>query len=173
MRIGKQRQRGSVFMGMLVTVAVVAVMLMEVGTLWSSVLQRERELELLARGNEIRRAIGLYYKAGNTFPKSLEDLVLDRRQPTVKRYLRRVYRDPLTGSTEWGVVAGPGETIMGVFSQAKGTPFKHGNFSANNHSFTGQGSYQGWVFLYGPGQSNPSTRVTPMGVQLTPTHLTH
>ena len=127
MRIGKQRQHGSVFMGMLVTVAVVAVMLMEVGTLWSSVLQRERELELLARGNEIR----------------------------------------------WGVVAGPGETIMGVFSQAKGTPFKHGNFSVNNQSFTGQGSYQGWVFLYGPGQSNPSTRVTPMGVQLTPTHLTH
>ena len=68
MQTGKQRQHGSVFMGMLVTVAVVAVMLMETGTLWSSVLQRERELELLARGNEIRRAIGLYYKAGNALP---------------------------------------------------------------------------------------------------------
>lgn len=107
MPTGKHPQQGSVFMGMLVTVAVVAVMLMEVGTLWSSVLQRERELELLARGNEIRRAIGLYYAAGNTYPTSLEDLVLDRRQPTTKRYLRRAYTDPLTGSAEWGVVAGP------------------------------------------------------------------
>jgi type II secretory pathway pseudopilin PulG len=167
MPTGKQHQQGSVFMGMLVTVAVVAVMLMEVGTLWSSVLQRERELELLARGNEIRRAIGLYYAAGNTFPKSLEDLVLDRRQPTTKRYLRRVYADPLTGTTDWGVVAGPGETIMGVFSQAEGTPFKQGNFSVINQSFTGQGSYQGWVFLYGSVQSNPATRTAPMGDQLT------
>lgn len=167
MPTGKQRQQGSVFMGMLVTVAVVAVMLMEVGTLWSSVLQRERELELLARGNEIRRAIGLYYREGNSFPKSLEDLVLDRRQPTVKRYLRRVYNDPLTGSAEWGVVEGPGETIMGVFSTAKGAPFKQGNFSVINQGFSGQGSYQGWVFLYGSVQSNPSNRTTPMGDQQT------
>jgi type II secretory pathway pseudopilin PulG len=167
MQTGKQRQQGSVFMGMLVSVAVVAVMLMEAGTLWSSVLQRERELELLARGNEIRRAIGLYYGAGNTFPKSLEDLVLDRRQPTIKRYLRRVYDDPLTGKPEWGVVNGPGDTIMGVFSTAKGKPFKQGNFSVKDKSFTGQGSYQGWVFLYGPGQSNPVTRVTSMGERST------
>ena len=167
MPTGKQHQQGSVFMGMLVTVAVVALMLMEVGTLWSSVLQRERELELLARGNEIRRAIGLYYAAGNTFPKSLDDLVLDRRRPTIQRYLRRAYTDPLTGNAEWGVVAGPGETIMGVFSNAKGTPFKQGNFAVINQSFTGQGSYQGWVFLHGSGQSNPATRVAPMGNQLT------
>jgi type II secretory pathway pseudopilin PulG len=165
MRNGKQPQRGSVFMGMLVTV--VAVMLMEVGSLWSSVLQRERERELLARGNQIRRAIGLYYAAGNTFPKTLEDLVLDRRQPTIKRYLRRVYDDPLTGNAEWGVVKGPGETIVGVFSNAQGTPFKQGNFSVNNHSFTGQSRYQGWVFLYGPGQSNPATRTGPKGDQPT------
>ncbi|MEX5627152.1 type II secretion system protein [Pseudomonas marginalis] len=166
MPTGKHSQQGSVFMGMLVTVAVVAVMLMEVGTLWSSVLQRERELELLARGNEIRRAIGLYYATGNTYPRSLEDLLLDRRQPTPQRYLRRAYTDPLTGDAEWGVVAGPGESIMGVFSTAKGTPFKQGNFSVINQSFTGQGSYQGWVFLFGPGQNNPATRIAPKGDQL-------
>ncbi|MBD8191419.1 type II secretion system protein [Pseudomonas fluorescens] len=167
MPTGKHNQHGSVFMGMLVTVAVVAVMLMEAGTLWSSVMQRERELELLARGNEIRRAIGLYYAAGNTFPKSLEDLVLDRRQPTIKRYLRRAYADPLTGSAEWGVIAGPGDTLMGVFSKASGTPFKQGNFAVINQSFTGQGSYQGWVFLFGPGQNNPATRIAPTEDQLT------
>lgn len=167
MQTGKQRQHGSVFMGMVVTVAVVAVLLMEVGTLWSSVLQRERELELLARGNEIRRAIGLYYAAGNTYPKSLEDLVLDRRQPTLRRYLRRAYTDPMTGTAEWGVVPGPGETLMGVFSTAPGTPFKQGHFAVINQRFTGQGRYQGWVFLSGPGQINPATRTAPKGDQLT------
>ena len=165
---GNAQQKGAVFMGMLVTVAVVAVMLMEAGTLWSSVLQRERELELLARGNEIRRAIGLYYAVGNRFPKSLEDLVLDRRQPTIKRYLRRVYSDPLTGTTDWGIVPGPGETVMGVFSKAKGIPFKQGNFAVINQGFTGQGSYQGWVFLHGSVQTSSTTRTTPIGDQ--PTH---
>ena len=168
MQIGKHCQHGSVFMGMLVTVAVVAVMLMEVGTLWSSVLQRERELELLARGNEIRRAIGLYYGNGSTYPKSLEDLVLDRRQPTTRRYLRKAYDDPLTGTTDWGVVEGPGKTIMGVFSKARGTPFKQGNFAVINQGFTGQGSYQGWVFLHGSGQSNPQVPIRPHGDQPDP-----
>ena len=167
MQTGRHGQHGAVFMAMLVTVAVVAVMLMEVGTLWSSVLQRERESQLLARGDEIRRAIGLYYSAGNTYPKTLEDLVLDRRQPTIKRYLRKVYDDPLTGRADWGVVPGPGDTIMGVFSQAAGTPFKQGDFAVIDQGFTGQGSYQGWVFLHGPGQSHPATPTAPAGDQPT------
>jgi len=165
MPTGKHPQQGSVFMGMLVSVAIVAVMLMEAGTLWSSVLQRERELELLARGNEIRRAIDLYYQQAKLFPKTLDDLVLDRRSMTVKRYLRRVYEDPLTGKADWGVVQGPGETIMGVFSTAKGTPFKQNNFALENQNFTGQGSYQGWMFLYGPEQSTPPIGISNEGVR--------
>lgn len=167
MPTGKQGQQGSVFMGLLVSVAIVAVMLMQTGTLWSSVLQRERELQLLAHGNEIRRAIGLYYQHGNAWPKSLDDLLLDRRQPTVRRYLRRVYADPLTGTPDWGLIKGPGDTIMGVYSTAEGTPFKQDNFSMENQGFTGQGSYQGWMFLYGPGQSNPPRNGSPEQVRHT------
>ncbi|WP_010452047.1 type II secretion system GspH family protein [Pseudomonas asplenii] len=146
-------------MGLLVSVAIVAVLLMEVGVLWSTRLRREREAQLLAQGEEIRRAIGLYYESeSRQYPKKLEDLLLDRRQPTLKRYLRRVYTDPLSGSADWGIIPGPGETIMGVFSQAAGQPLKQGNFRQHQESFTGQGSYQGWQFLYRPGQSNPPKR---------------
>ncbi|MFC3941889.1 type II secretion system protein [Pseudomonas gingeri] len=152
-------QHGSVFMGLLVSVAIVAVMMMEVGVLWSTRLRREREAQLLAQGEEIRRAIGLYYEQpGRQYPKTLQDLLLDRRQPTTQRYLRRVYPDPMSGTTDWGVIAGPGETIMGVFSQAAGQPLKQGNFRHHQESFTGQRSYQGWQFLYRPGQSNPPKR---------------
>ncbi|WP_256347605.1 type II secretion system protein [Pseudomonas gingeri] len=152
-------QRGSVFMGLLVSVAIVAVLLMEVGVLWSTQLRREREAQLLAQGEEIRRAIGLYYEQKNRlYPKTLEDLLLDRREPTIKRYLRRVYPDPMSGKADWGIIAGPGQTIMGVFSQAPGQPLKQGNFRRYQESFTGQGSYQGWQFLYRPGQSSSSKR---------------
>ncbi|WP_017902401.1 hypothetical protein [Pseudomonas asplenii] len=147
--------RGAVFIGLLVAVAVIAVLMLETGTLWSTLLRREREAQLLAQGEEIRRAIGRYYEVGQQYPKSLDDLLLDRRQPTVRRYLRRVYRDPLQPGVEWGIIAGPGETVMGVFSQAPGEPLKQGNFRNGQESFSGQGSYQGWQFLYRPGQSNP------------------
>ncbi|WP_191490263.1 type II secretion system protein [Pseudomonas sp. FEN] len=145
-------------MGLLVSVAIVAVLMMEIGVLWSTQLRREREAQLLAQGEEIRRAIGLYYEQQRLYPKNLEDLLLDRRQPTIKRYLRRVYPDPMGGKADWGIIAGPGETIMGVFSQAEGQPLKQGNFRQHQESFTGQGSYQGWQFLYRPGQSGPSKR---------------
>lgn len=151
----KAAQQGSIFMGMLVTVAIVAILLMETGQVWSSVIRREREAQLLAQGNEIRRAIGLYYDVQKIYPKTLEELLLDKRQPIIKRYLRRLYKDPMDPTQEWGVVEGPGETIMGVFSQAKGQPLKRGNFRKGNETFIGQSSYQGWIFLYSPGQSNP------------------
>lgn len=154
-RPGKTAQQGSIFMGMLVTVAIVAILLMETGQVWSSVIRREREAQLLAQGNEIRRAIGLYYDVQQTYPKTLEELLLDKRQPIIKRYLRRLYKDPMDPTQEWGVVEGPGETIMGVFSQAKGQPLKRDNFRKGNETFIGQSSYQGWIFLYSPGQSNP------------------
>ncbi|QXI31657.1 type II secretion system protein [Pseudomonas vanderleydeniana] len=142
-------------MGLLVAVAVIAVLMLETGTLWSTLLRREREAQLLAQGEEIRRAIGRYYEAGGLYPKSLDDLLLDRRQPTVRRYLRRAYQDPLQVGAEWGIIAGPGETVMGLYSQAPGQPLKQGNFRQGQESFSGQGSYQGWQFLYRPGQSNP------------------
>lgn len=142
-------------MGMLVSVAIVAIVLMETGLVWSSVLRREREAQLLAQGNEIRRAIGRYYEVQSTYPKTLEELLLDKRQPVITRYLRRLYKDPMEPTLEWGIIEGPGETIMGVFSQAKGQPLKQGNFRTHNETFIGQSNYQGWLFLYSPGQSNP------------------
>lgn len=153
-RRGKHQQ-GSIFMGLLVSVAIVAVLMMETGMLWSSVMRREREAQLLAHGQEIRRAIGRYYEYHSIYPKTLDDLLLDRRQPGTIRYLRRLYKDPMDPQLEWGVVEGPGNTIMGVFSQAKGHPLKQGNFRRGDEALTGQSSYQGWIFLYKPGQSNP------------------
>lgn len=148
--ISKKPQQGSIFLSMLVSVAMIGVLMMETGLLWSSVMRREREAQLLAQGQEIRRAIGGYYEQQKLFPKTLDDLLLDRRQPTIKRYLRRVYKDPMDITREWGVIKGPGETIMGVFSTADGSPLKQKNFRRGNEAFTGRSSYQGWIFLYQP-----------------------
>ena len=45
------------------------------------------------------------------------------------RHLRRLYRDPITGQDEWGLVEAPGGGVMGVYSRSEDEPIKSGNFS--------------------------------------------
>lgn len=144
-------QRGSVYISMMVAVSIVGIMLMEFGGLWQIEQQRDREADLLAKGNEIRTAIRRYANAGQvagTYPASLDDLVRDARFPGTVRYLRRVYRDPIDGTLDWGIVEGPEGGIMGVYSQADGEPLKQGNFLPDDEEFTRQSSYEDWVFMY-------------------------
>ncbi|MGU7817034.1 type II secretion system protein [Burkholderia sp. AW49-1] len=144
-------QRGSIYIGMMVAVSIVGIMLMEFGALWKTEQQREREADLLAKGGEVRSAIGRYFNAGpvaGTFPASLEDLTRDPRYPGTVRYLRRVYRDPIDGKSEWGTITGSGGGIMGVFSQAGGEPLKQDNFRLDDEAFAGKDSYKDWIFLY-------------------------
>ena len=60
--------------------------------------QREREEELIFRGNEYARAIMLYHRQFNRFPASVDDLV---KKTNGFRFLRHAYRDPMTRSGKW------------------------------------------------------------------------
>src|SRR5258708_24135251 len=55
--------------------------------------QRTREELLVDRGNEYKRAIQLYVRKQSKLPQSLEDL----EKGNNLRYLRRRYKDPMTG----------------------------------------------------------------------------
>lgn len=64
------------------------------------------------------------------------------------RHLRRIYPDPLTGRSEWGMVeALDGSGIAGFYSLAETEPFKIGNFEALFSEFSGKTSYRDWVFM--------------------------
>ncbi|MBI3405833.1 MAG: hypothetical protein HY046_10305, partial [Acidobacteria bacterium] len=52
---------------------------------------REKEAELIWRGNQYARAVKLFYRKNGRFPTSIEDLA--RKQGNV-RYLRQEYKDP-------------------------------------------------------------------------------
>ena len=60
--------------------------------------QREREEELIFRGNEYARAIGLYHARFNRYPMKIEDLV---NATNGIRFLRRAYPDPMTKGGKW------------------------------------------------------------------------
>jgi hypothetical protein len=94
-----------------------------------------------------------YYRtpgAAHELPASLEELLEDPRYPGTQRYLRRIYRDPVTGSAEWGLVMTPGGRIMGVHSLSDRQPIKTGNFSEANREFAEKNSYREWHFKFVP-----------------------
>ena len=149
----RSAQQGFTYVVLLIAVAIIGVGLAAKGVEWDRSAQRAREAELLFVGNEFRRAIALYYYRSpgpvQEYPGSLEDLLEDRRYPGTQRYLRRIYRDPMTGKAEWGqIIAGGG--IIGVHSLSTGQPIKSGNFSEANREFAEKSSYSEWRFIFAP-----------------------
>ena len=154
------RQRGFTYLVLLFMVAIMGAVLAATATVWHTLAQRDKEQELLYAGDAFRRAIGLYYErtpgAAKQYPKKLDDLLEDKRQVSLTRYLRKIYIDPFTASKEWGLVPGPGGTIMGVYSRSDAVPIKTGNFDKADQDFAGKGSYQDWRFVYAPTQAVPA-----------------
>jgi hypothetical protein len=112
--------------------------------------QREREAQLLWVGAQYRQAIGSYHAASpgsiQQFPRTLQDLVEDKRFPTPRRHLRRLYADPITGQPDWTLVLEQG-AIVGVASRSLREPLKQAHFSSKDGGFTGMRSYAEWRFL--------------------------
>jgi type II secretory pathway pseudopilin PulG len=158
---------GFTYVWLLVAIAIMAAGLAAIGEVAATAAKREKEAELLFVGDQFARAIAEY--AANSrgeaqYPQSLDELVADKRYPNVRRYLRRVYADPLTGRADWGLIRGPGGGIVGVHSQSLERPLKTANFPAGYASFTGAATYTAWRFTpslpgtFVPGQTAPAAK---------------
>jgi type II secretory pathway pseudopilin PulG len=135
---------------MLVFIVILGIGLAAAGTAYQTDAQRAREQELLFAGDQFKRAISRYYERSpgqGRFPQSLDELLLDRRYPTPQRYLRRLYRDPITGTTDWGLVLAPDGGIQGVYSRSTAQPLKVANFPQGYESFADRKKYSDWQFV--------------------------
>jgi type II secretory pathway pseudopilin PulG len=148
----RRNQRGLTYLALVFAVAILGGISAAAGVVWHQAQQREKEIELIHVGREFRRAIGLYYQRTpgpvKRFPNALEDLVEDKRFPTPQRYLRKLYRDPMTGRAEWGLVKAPEGGIIGVHSLSEATAIKTGNFRPEDAAFEGRATYKEWQFSY-------------------------
>ena len=148
--------RGFTLAGLLIVVAVMGAGLAAAGALWSHSAQREKEQELLFAGNQFRQAIAGYYQrspGAKHYPPGLEDLLRDRRYPMPQRYLRKLYRDPMTGAAEWGLIPAPGGGVMGVHSLSEEEPIKTGGFAQRDRALEGATRYSEWRFVFAPPDS--------------------
>jgi type II secretory pathway pseudopilin PulG len=159
-----RRQSGFTYIGVLILVAIMGIIAAATADLWRTERKRESETELLFIGNQYRQAIGQYYDQSpgrvRTFPGRLEDLLRDPRTPGIKRHLRKLFADPVTGGEEWGLVKGPAGEIVGVFSLSEDAPLKKGNFQRIDSKLEDKQKYSEWVFIYTPNRSSPQVATT-------------
>ncbi len=63
-------------------------------------VKREKEEELVHRGMDYARAVKRFYHKTNAYPNSIEQL----KDTNHIRFLRKEYKDPMTGESEWKLV---------------------------------------------------------------------
>lgn len=110
---------GYVLFGVLIGITLLGVGLTAAVTLWSQAVQREDEAELLFRGEAIVRALERFQQdRPGTLPETLDELVEGR-------YLRRVWRDPMTGRSfrilRAEAAAAPATSTAGVIGRPRPT----------------------------------------------------
>jgi len=109
-------QDGYAMAALLVALSVLAVFMTIALPVWNTQAQREKEAELVFRGEQYARAVMLYQrKFANALPPSVDVLLNDR-------YLRKKYKDPITngefqllsGASAQANIGVPGGQVAGA-----------------------------------------------------------
>jgi type II secretory pathway pseudopilin PulG len=172
-RSGLGSSSGFTYVAVMVIVMLMGIMLGISGQVWRTVMQREREEELLFRGTQIRNAIERW---NNPLPgqppasrlQDIKHLLKDPRSAGSIRYLRRLYKDPITGKDFTILPPDPARGIVGVASPSEEVPLKQSNFPLIYKEFAGKQKYSDWQFIWKPfqpgaaaGAGSQTTGVTP------------
>lgn len=142
-----RRQAGFAYLFVLFTIALLAISAVAVATLDGYAQRRGEEAQLLQIDGEFRRALDQYYRAQSphVYPATLGELLQDRRSGIARRYLRKIYVDPITRATTWGIVLEQGR-IVGIHSLSEVQPIKVAGFEKADRDFAGAQRYADWVF---------------------------
>src|ERR1700735_1126282 len=140
-RLHRRREDGYILLTLLLIVALMSIVALTVAVPIKFDLQRDREQEMIHRGVQYSRAIRNYYKKFGRYPARLEDL----DNTNNLRYLRKHYKDPLTGKDFKLLHYGdPGVTLTGSLGS---TPISGANTvgqmnasGSGNSAFGGSGS---------------------------------
>ncbi|MCK9418349.1 MAG: type II secretion system GspH family protein [Nitrospirae bacterium] len=112
------------------TIIIIGISMGAAGKYWSNVMLREKEEELLFRGQQYRQAIDryFYYLGKKQYPQSIDDLLKDSRSAAGKRHLRQQYKDPITGEDFEEIKHPATKRIIGVRSTSNKASLKQAEF---------------------------------------------
>ncbi len=96
----RSSEGGFVLITLLFFTAALAYMLVRAMPRTAMQAQRVREETLIYRGEQYKRAVQLYFRKYKKYPAKMDDL----EESDGIRFLRRRYKDPLTGEDEWRLI---------------------------------------------------------------------
>ena len=109
---------GYILIAVLFLVAMVLITLAVAAPKMAKEIERDREVELVHRGQQYVRAVKLYYKKFGAYPPNMDALM----KTNEIRFLRKRYKDPMTGKDDWHLIhLGENKTpSYGFFGQPLG-----------------------------------------------------
>ena len=120
----RRSERGAVLLVLVVAIVVMLILLGQAAQAWSTIIVREREAEFISRATQIARAIQRYQADNQKLPNTIKQL-LEPGPKGNSRYLRRPWKDPLTGKDFVLLWLGPdGSSLF----RSDGKPSTSGSF---------------------------------------------
>ena len=132
----RRSERGYAMAALLVGMAVMAIMLGVALPVWRTAVQREREAELVFRGEQYAHAIEIFQRKTGGYPPSLD--VLEKT-----RAIRKLYKDPITGGDFQpvfvGQMIGGAPVVPGQQGRGRGAQPARGGAGPPAIALTGRG----------------------------------
>ncbi len=148
--VPRPSSRGFTYIGLLVIIVIIGISLGAAGKYWQNVMLRDKEKELLFRGDQYRIALDRYILAvpgRRMYPQRIKDLLKDPRSRIGKRHLRRKYPDPITGE-DFVLIKDPvTKRLIGVRSESDMEPLKKAGFPEHQKDFADKEKYSEWQFV--------------------------
>jgi type II secretory pathway pseudopilin PulG len=144
-------EAGFTYVGLVVFVAILGLVGAATVKVDGLLRRAAAEQELLEIGAAFSEALRSYAAASPrgfpTAPPTLQDLLKDPRFPGVRRHLRKIFVDPVTGKDEWGVLyQGDKVGVLAVYSLSQAQPLKVANFDARFLNFENKQHLSEWKF---------------------------
>src|SRR2546423_4640541 len=175
-----ETERGYAMAALIVSMAVMAILMTAAMPVWKHMAQREKEEELVFRGEQYAHAIGMFQRrTANAYPPNLDVLVQ-------QKFLRKKYKDPITnddfvplaqtaqnpargnqpGQQGAAPQQGRGQQAApargGTAAPGPGTAAACGNIGVTSKSadesirlYKGRSHYNEWAFIYTPPAQAP------------------
>jgi len=160
----KSHSTGFTYTALLAAIVIIGITMGAAAKSWQNISIRDKEEELLFRGNQYLLAIQHYYLYGGRrqYPQNIDDLLKDNRSAVGRRHLRQKFKDPITGEDFVEVRDILSKRIVGVHSSSDKEPLKQGNFQEKNKDFEGKKKYSEWIFQFvQQGAPQPATAPPP------------
>ncbi len=114
-----RRDGGYAMVVLLIGIAIMGILMSVAMPAWRTMMRREREEELIFRGQQYARAIGLFQrKFAGAYPPSIDFLIQ-------QRFLRKKYKDPMTKDGEFQLLY-QGQQMAARGTRTPGSPTSPG-----------------------------------------------